>query len=197
MQAFAAQTGHFPKVVVLQNHGIFIAADSEQEIRDIYARIMDRLECEYAILGIADEHLESPAPSPEDHEAMRELIQEISGESLSVVAGPLVDVPHGPLTPDHIVYAKSYALTGSVDRAAYNAFRLKHGYAPTVIKTANGIFGVGANLKDAGLALTFARDGALVQQLAAAFGGASYLSDASRKFIEQWEVEAYRKQIAI
>jgi hypothetical protein len=39
-------------------------------------------------------------------------------------------------------------------------------------------------------------DGAIVQQLARAFGGLQLLKDASREFIENWEVEAYRmKQV--
>jgi hypothetical protein len=44
------------------------------------------------------------------------------------------------------------------------------------------------------LALDLALDGARVQQLTQAFGGARYLDEAARTFIENWEVESYRAQ---
>ena len=54
------------------------------------------------------------------------------------------------------------------------------------------MYGVGASQKVADLALILAQDGALVQQLTAAFGGLRFMSDAAREFIENWEVESYR-----
>ena len=39
-----------------------------------------------------------------------------------------------------------------------------------------------------------AQDGALVMQLAEAFGGINYMTDEQREFIENWEVESYRAQ---
>jgi rhamnose utilization protein RhaD (predicted bifunctional aldolase and dehydrogenase) len=56
------------------------------------------------------------------------------------------------------------------------------------------VFGIGTTETKASLALEFARDGALVMQLAKAFGGIEYLSDLSRDFIENWEVESYRSK---
>ena len=56
------------------------------------------------------------------------------------------------------------------------------------------VFGIGPTDKKASLALEFAQDGALVMQLAEAFGGIEYLSDSSREFIENWEVESYRSE---
>jgi rhamnose utilization protein RhaD (predicted bifunctional aldolase and dehydrogenase) len=56
------------------------------------------------------------------------------------------------------------------------------------------VFGIGTTQEKALLALEFAQDGALVTQLAEAFGGIKYLSDSSREFIENWEVESYRSK---
>ncbi len=39
-----------------------------------------------------------------------------------------------------------------------------------------------------------AEDGALVMQLAEAFGGINYMTDTQREFIENWEVESYRQK---
>ncbi len=56
------------------------------------------------------------------------------------------------------------------------------------------MFGVGASATAARLALELAQDGALVQQLAQAFGGLHNLDKRASDFIENWEVEAYRRQ---
>jgi hypothetical protein len=80
-------------------------------------------------------------------------------------AGPF-SVARGPLTPDHIVYARSYPYSGDLSAARLDAFRARHGYAPRVVSTQHGVFGVGDTQKTADLALLLARDGALVEQLA-------------------------------
>jgi hypothetical protein len=56
------------------------------------------------------------------------------------------------------------------------------------------VFDIGATKNKASIALEFAQDGALVMQLTEAFGGIDYLSDSSREFIENWEVESYRSK---
>ena len=102
----------------------------------------------------------------------------------------------GPISPDHIVYAKSYIFTGKPQKQAIANFQQKHAYLPNVIAWDKMVFGIGATENKASLAFEFAQDGALVIQLAEAFGGIEYLSDSSREFIEKWEVESYRsKQI--
>ena len=80
------------------------------------------------------------------------------------------------------------------DKQAFADFQQKYGYLPNVIAWDNMVFGIGATEKKASLALEFAQDGALVMQLAEAFGGIEYLSDSSREFIENWEVESYRSK---
>jgi rhamnose utilization protein RhaD (predicted bifunctional aldolase and dehydrogenase) len=49
-------------------------------------------------------------------------------------------------------------------------------------------------MKQASLALELAKDGALVCQLAKAFGGIQFMTDRARLFIENWEVESYRQK---
>jgi len=56
------------------------------------------------------------------------------------------------------------------------------------------VYGIGDSQKNADLALELAEDGALVMQLAEAFGGIHYMTDAQRKFIENWKVESYRQK---
>jgi len=40
-----------------------------------------------------------------------------------------------------------------------------------------------------------AKDSALVEQFAGAFGGIRYMSQREQDFIDNWEVEAYRRKV--
>jgi NAD(P)-dependent dehydrogenase (short-subunit alcohol dehydrogenase family) len=104
----------------------------------------------------------------------------------------------GPLTPDHIVYAKSFALVNdSPDHVSLARFAEKNGYKPLVVSVPKkAVLCAAKSLKDAKTVELLARDAALVQQLTHAFGGPNYLPEKSYKFIENWEVESYRKKVS-
>jgi len=65
-----------------------------------------------------------------------------------------------------------------------------------VVVAANRVFGIGTTANNADLALQLSQDGALVMQLAEAFGGLEYMTARAREFIENWEVESYRQSVA-
>lgn len=194
---YVTRHGREPAVVMLENHGVFVAADTPEEIRAIYGRIFRILREAYAAAGVAT----TPAPIPEPPPSMvegaaRDLAALLGADAAAVTATGPFAVPNGPITPDHIVYAKSYPLRGRPSAEAIGSFRAKHGYAPRVVSTGTAVLGAGTNAKNAALALELAQDGALVEHLATAFGGVRYLSDRARDFIDNWEVESYRRQVA-
>ena len=102
----------------------------------------------------------------------------------------------GPITPDHLVYARAFAFTGKLTEEAAANYKTQHGFTPKVVVGANRVFGLGATRNNAELALELAQDGAQVMQLAEAFGGIEYMTDRAREFIENWEVESYRQSVA-
>ena len=193
-----AKTGRVPQVIFLQNHGVFVAADSLAEIEAHYERLMGTLRQAYAASGVATELSTSPldreftmARAPR----VRTLLGTPSARAIVSVCEPF-EPAHGPLSPDHIVYAKSFALecTGAADDL--DTFQAQRGYLPKVVsKGGQAVFCVGETLKDARAAATAARDAARVQQLTVAFGGPNYLTPEQYGFIESWEVESYRRQI--
>ena len=65
------------RLVFLENHGIFVAGDTADEIRATYQRVLDALRAEYAKAGI-----------PTDLQP---------GQTAAALE---------PITPDHIVYGK-------------------------------------------------------------------------------------------
>jgi hypothetical protein len=85
---------------------------------------------------------------------------------------------------------------GVPDRTNLRAFRAERGYAPRVVVTEDAVLGVGATEKSARLALELTVGRRAIKRLSRAFGGIRYLSDVSRGFIENWEVESYRSKKA-
>jgi NAD(P)-dependent dehydrogenase (short-subunit alcohol dehydrogenase family)/rhamnose utilization protein RhaD (predicted bifunctional aldolase and dehydrogenase) len=191
--------GAVPRVLFLQNHGVFVAADTLAEIKALYEQMMDTLRSAYAQAGVPAalvtgaldvDFMMARAPR------VRTLLGGAAARAIVAVSEPF-EPAHGPLSPDHIVYAKSFALECTGDAADLDTFQAKRGYPPKIVsKCGQAVFGVGDTLKDARAALTAARDAARVQQLTGAFGGPNYLTPAQYGFIENWEVESYRRKIS-
>ncbi len=195
IQEYAAEHGCQPSIVMLENHGVFVAGDDPNFIIETYDRIMTDLENTYAKTDVATHFVPTSATVVTDLDRAR--LQTVLGEDASYIVAAMPFAPaEGPLTPDHIVYAKSYPYVGPMKKDRIRAFVDEYGYAPRVIATEEAVYGVARTAKAAGLALSFAQDGIRIMQLAEAFGGVKWMTDAARTFIENWEVESYRSKVS-
>lgn len=198
---YEATHGRPASMIFLQNHGVFVGGNSAQEIDAAYDRILSTLRTVYEKAGIA---ATAPETGELDEAFAFELAPKLRGwlgdgrtpKTVKTLAP--FQTARGAFTPDHIVYAKSYSLiSDDPTEAEILAFEQKHGYKPFVVEVpGKAVFCAGATGKGAETVALLARDGALVQQLTAAFGGPRTLSDAGRGFIENWEAESYRKKVA-
>tara|TARA_B100001093_G_scaffold38481_2_gene32920 strand:- start:4224 stop:5279 length:1056 start_codon:yes stop_codon:yes gene_type:complete len=194
IDAYKDEFGRIPKVIMLKNHGIFVSADTADEIRSLYASVMEPLRNEYDCLGISENlGIEEYEENPETEA----IIKKLFGKDAKFIesSGIFQCVP-GPITPDHLVYARAFPFSDELTQENADAYRAKHGFAPKVVVQGNRIYGLGRTEKNAGLALLFAQDGGQVMQLSQAFGGIEYMTDRAREFIENWEVESYREKVA-
>ncbi len=203
-QKYASARGVYPKVIFLQNHGVFVGADDAAEIDAIYADMMAKLKNYCAAKGVdtapvavgeADtETVMSYAP------ALRGLLrpEADSGRAVTVGASGYFPIPRGPLTPDHLVYAKAFGVISEApDAAEINSFRQKRSYAPRMVEVpGKAVFCAGKNKAAVETVKALALNGSRIEKIAAAFGGVHYLNDAQREFIENWEVESYRAKVA-
>lgn len=116
----------------------------------------------------------------------------------------------GPLTPDQIVYCGSFPLwfelvdgeneaafiarlrTAIVDHKARTRFLPK-----IVLVKGLGLFAVGDDVKQAHAARDVYLDATEVMAGATRLGGINYLTDSERLFIEDWEVESYRRSVSL
>ncbi len=197
---YAAGRGGYPRVLFLQNHGVFVAGDSAAEIDAAYTEIMSVLERAYRDAGIDT----TEAAGEPERDAVMEFSPLLSGVlapdpgRVTVTAAGPFSLPSGPLTPDHIVYGRSFGLVSSApDRDAVEAFRREYGYPPRMVCIpGRAVFCAGKDKPAADIVLTSARNGELVERLTGAFGGVHLLDDRRREFIENWEVESYRARVA-
>jgi len=115
----------------------------------------------------------------------------------------------GPLTPDQIVYAGSWPLLLDLpDEIAPDAVpellreRLAehvaaHGTAPIIVVVPRlGLFAAGETFDEADTARHVYLDALRIGEGALALGGVRALSAVERTFIEAWEAEAYRREVA-
>ena len=202
LKKYKAEKGKDASLIFLQNHGVFAGADSEEEMIALYDKVFGTLKEAYEKAGVGT----VPEPGKADAETVKAfaprlrtlLGTENADGSLTrkfVVSAGVFTPAAGALTPDHIVYAKSFAFTGdAVCKDCIASFAAEKGYKPAVVNIAGkGVFCAGGTLKEAETAAEMARSGAEITVLASAFGGVRYLDDRERSFIENWEVESYRK----
>jgi len=185
-----------PHVAFLQNHGVFVGADTKEEIIALYDEIVAKLSAYIEKQGVALTAAEAPA----DEETVQKyapVLRGLLGKTATVVSGGAFAAAEGALTPDHIVYAGSFALVSdSPDQAAVDAFKAAHGVLPRVaVVPGKAVFAAGADKKSADRAMKLVRNGAEIVRLSAAFGGPLYLADERRSFIEHWEAESYRANL--
>lgn len=195
--------GMDPAVIFLQNHGVFVGAEEVEGIDGIYAEMMDKLRHYCLERGFS-------LPLSKAEEADRETVLELapllrgwllpsSGTRAPVVSATgAFPIPRGPLTPDHLVYAKAFGLVSDhPDGEEILRFREEHKYLPRMLEIpGKAVFCAGETLTAALTVRDLAENGALIEQLAPAFGGVHYLTDSQREFIENWEVESYRASVA-
>ena len=201
----------YPQLVFLQNHGVFVAADTVAEIDEIMKNVYNKLkesvkeEPDFEIVPFDRKKACEMAP------ALRMLY---SSEGMSVVKfhankltqrfvanknafEPLIK----PFSPDHMVYYNDepmYIKTDDDLMTAFSDFEKRKGYKPKIVAVQDlGVFALGKNEKEAEQARLLFIDAMKVALYAESFGGALSMTDELIDFISGWEAESYRSKVAL
>ena len=201
-----AKIGKHPQIVILQNHGIFVAADTVGEIdaimNDVVAKFNSKIASkpDFSPVEFAVDKIVEILPavrmlySPEGKAvtafcANKQVVDFLSDEKKFASLAK-------PFSPDHIVYCKDEPLliaAGDDIAKAFESYSARKGFSPKIIAVKNvGFISVGSTKKEAETAKTLFLDAVKVATYAASFGGALHLPDDFTKFILDWEVEQYR-----
>ena len=193
------ETGRFPDTVFLQNHGVFFAADTTEELDAMVARVMGAIDACIVARPATGEAATDEKKAAAFADRLAALyggaVRHCRAASLPAAGEVLLS-----LTPDHIVYCKAAPLTLSESddaEKAFAAFVEKHGYKPKVVCVRGlGAFCCGATEKEADTALAVLLDAVAISVYAASFGGVCPMPAWLVDFITHWEVESYRAKVS-
>jgi NAD(P)-dependent dehydrogenase (short-subunit alcohol dehydrogenase family)/rhamnose utilization protein RhaD (predicted bifunctional aldolase and dehydrogenase) len=216
LQEYRKKAGKDPAIILLQNHGIFVGAETTGEIRKIYGEVFAKLE-----VAVTKKMPAGDLPigdlSTDILPALRMMLSTGENKTLRVRNNALVEhfsrsassfqKISKPFTPDIIVYCKSNYIyceaKGSQEeilkelQTRITAFEKDFGYAPKVILIRGlGMVGVGDNAAGADLILDVYEDLMKISWLSESFGGPHFMGPRDIRFIDTWEVENYRRKTA-
>lgn len=216
IKAYKKAHGFEPKVIFLQNHGIFVGADTTEEIEAIYNDVLAKIEKEVR-------------PVPQEEAPICECVSEVIPairtvlsrggrglKTLKVTNNALINSFIGskeaaeavlaPFTPDGIVYCKSEYIyidhEGPADlvkkaEKKIEAYTAKRGHTPKVLLIKGiGLVAVGDNAKNAQIITDVFTDAIKVAWYAESFGGQHPMTKRQINFIDNWEVENYRRKVS-
>ena len=204
------EVGEYPKIVVLQNHGIFVASDRVEEIDKMMSEVM-------TALGKAVVHQPDFTKVPFDQERTSRLLPTLrmlyqkEGKAVAEfctnkeVLGFVSDKRRfnrlvRPFTPDHIVYCKDEPLYMENDEdviEAFESYHKKKGYLPKIVAVKNlGVIALGSSKKESDVARLLFLDAIKIAVFAESFGELLPMSEELTHFILTWEIEQYRSRAA-
>ena len=216
VMAYKAAKGHEPQVIFLQNHGIFVGADTTEEIEAIYADVLGKIESKVTPLP------EGEAPIcdcvTDTIPAIRQMVSRDGRglKTLQVTNNALIQSfteseeafakVAVPFTPDIIVYCKSqyiYIAPSSPEdlleqaEAKIEAYIAQRGHTPKALLIKGiGLVAVGDHAKNASIITDVFTDAMKVAWYAQCFGGEHAMEPAWIDFIDNWEVENYRRKVS-
>ncbi len=198
-----------PKIIFLQNHGVFVGANSPSEVKDIYKSIVSRIRegRDLELLSGKMETYQSELASiVSDHYTSRNLVAKAFRSPLSDHFSSSSDQFQKisrPFTPDIIVYCKSNylflekELNGREAWDRLKEFEESRGYFPKVIlEEKGGLIIVEESEKSIQTVLEVFTDMMKITLLSEQFGGPHFRSYEQISFIDNWEVENYRRSVA-
>lgn len=201
-----------PNIILIQNHGVFVSANTISEIKNIYEYLISRIrekisgKTDHIKYDISSEHLNLVLQSVNMIKGYRESAFKIMHNSLVehfMKSKETFKQIADPFTPDIIVYCKSKYLyiddeqTGAdTISSRIQAFKEKVGYLPKIILIREiGCIGIESSTEKAGYIQDTFFDQMKISYYSDNFGGPHFLKEDDIKFIENWEAEHYRQNI--
>jgi len=216
ISVYRKEKGCDPKIILLQNHGIFVSADTTEEVMEIYASIMGRIE-EALKFPLPDGEKEISERADEVIPAIRALVSSRGMKILKVKNSGLIghfaknrdsfQKISKPFTPDIIVYCKSVFLyldrvetareTLDQFREEYTKFVSENGFDPKIVVIKDlGVVAIGDHAAQTEILHDVFNDLMNISWLSESFGGPHFMTSGQIRFIDTWEVENYRRKVS-
>jgi rhamnose utilization protein RhaD (predicted bifunctional aldolase and dehydrogenase)/NAD(P)-dependent dehydrogenase (short-subunit alcohol dehydrogenase family) len=204
-----------PKIIFLENHGVFVSADSTSEIREIYTSITTTIKKQLQLLPETEELPYNPLL----HKVLPAMRMLLSDEKTKVIRyrhNTLISRYYTnqqefhkislPLIPDIIVYCRThfiYIEQSTTAEKTLDSFRIQlprflneYGYLPRVVVIRDmGMFAIEETSTRAETVLDLYEELIKISHYALQYGGIKLLTPEQLSFIDKWEAESYRRKI--
>jgi rhamnose utilization protein RhaD (predicted bifunctional aldolase and dehydrogenase) len=222
IRAYRDSHSRLPAVVLLENHGLFVAADEAKDCLSLSKKL-----CELGQKWIGGERINSKEFPALENAGLAKGLAELRGALLNGGCAPLLvrrdaskiaadfltdgrrieAAKRGAFTPDQIVYCRTFPLIlsprreGGAHRGAWEkaiaSYRERFGVDPRVlIVPGEGIYYTAPNLAQLRVVAEIYRSAMTAIIRSAKGGGPRFLSRQQSRFIEGWEVERFRGALA-
>lgn len=205
-----------PAVLFLQNHGIFVGAETIAEIEAIYIRIIEQIE--QAITSeIANDEAKPICSCVQDIiPAIRMMINPQRPPVLKIRNNARIEKFISsekefakisiPFSPDIIVYCKSKYIYLDDEQPetllvnaekAINNYTNQNGYTPKILLIKGiGLVAIGDHAANCDIILDVYEDMIKIAEISQSFGGEHPMTQEQIDFIDNWEVENYRRKVS-
>jgi rhamnose utilization protein RhaD (predicted bifunctional aldolase and dehydrogenase) len=213
---YRLEQGTEPKIIFLRNHGIFVGGESPEEITRQYDMVMEALKRE--IKSMPDLSECPPDALAQTVLSWVEAILARYGRQFFMVRNHALIESYleseqtfekisKPFTPDIIVFCKSGylyvnagdnpdAIIASLERQI-ESYHAAFKFLPKVILIKHvGLISVADNETYASIILDIFEDLIKISHFSESFGGPHFMNPREISFIEEWEAEKYRFQMA-
>lgn len=214
IDGFKLKYGKAPQVIYLENHGIFVAANSVAEIKSLYSAIMKKIDEKISVPLPEDESTPLSSPLVEAVQLLHPGFETFTTKGITSSLARYFTADFNSFqkartafTPDDIVYCKAHYLflpaQNNDQKQIESAKTLiagyvkTYGYLPKVLMVeGQGVIAVEENLKSVLNVLEVYSNILKISFLSDNFGGPKFMTKSQIEFIDNWEVENYRRKMA-
>ncbi len=206
LNQYKIETGKDADLLLLANHGIFIASDTVEGLDEKLFFVMSKIRGEISV----EADLSVGEFDGEKAQTVFNTMVDFFGEDSVITYEPSVESLkyaeseenfkkiYEPFNPDQIVYCKPYPIY--IDDISelenkVNSYKNKYGFLPKIIFVKDcGLYGIDYSEKGSETAVMLFNDAIKIAKYAENFGGASALPKELTDFIVNWEAESYRSK---
>jgi rhamnose utilization protein RhaD (predicted bifunctional aldolase and dehydrogenase)/NAD(P)-dependent dehydrogenase (short-subunit alcohol dehydrogenase family) len=216
IQTYRSQFDKEPSILFLQNHGVFVGANTTDEVERIYQYIIHTIEQKANPIA----HTIDDTPICENVQeivpAIRMMLSNDHLKTLKIRNNSRIArfaasekefaTISAPFTPDAIVYCKSEYVYLKWDQKedlaakaenVINTYIRNRRYTPKVLLIQHiGLIAVGDHAAGCDIILDIYEDMMKIVEIARSFGGEHPMNRKQIDMIDNWEVENYRRQIS-
>lgn len=217
IESHLAAGGEYPSILLLQNHGVFVASDSLEEIDRIYSDMMGRLTKRLVRKPDMNPDATSASDLAPIGEKLERAFADIGIEQVQLTTLTYAEIVRAVeskdtfaafesfgYTPDHLVYCKPAPLWVAAEEAEdddaveelVRRYLEEHLVAPRIVAVEKtGAVAIGDSAQTASTAGALFLDLVKLVAYAESFGGPQLMPKDKIDFILNWEVESYRAKV--